>query len=64
MLIQLELFEEKSEIDILQDQISELRKSQDKVRKSLFAKHGELAKKYLEIYDRLEIIEKNICRGS
>ncbi len=64
MLIQLELFDKKTEIDLLQDEIKEMRKSQDKVRKSLFAKHGELANKYLEIYNKLEIIEKNICKGS
>lgn len=63
MLIQLELFEEKSDVEVLCDQVNDLRKSQDKLRKALFARHGDLAKKYLEINDRLEIIERNICRG-
>lgn len=63
MLIQLELFDIRSETDILQEEISELKKSQDKLRKALFARHGELAKKYLEIHNRLEILEMNICKG-
>ena len=37
--------------------------SADKVRKSLFARNGELAKMYLDLHSRLEIIEKNICQG-
>jgi len=63
MLIQLELFDDRSEVDVLQDQVNELRKSQDKVRKSLFARHGELAKHYLELNERFEILEKIICKG-
>ena len=63
MLIQLELFDIRSETDILQEEIGELKKSQDKLRKGLFARHGELAKKYLEIHNRLEILEMNICKG-
>ena len=63
MLIQLELFDTRSDVDILQEEVNELKKSQDKLRKALFAKHGELAKKYLEIHDRLEILEINICKG-
>jgi len=62
MLVQLQLFESPSEIDILENQVEELRKNQDKLRKALFARHGELAKKYLEIHDRLEIIERHICQ--
>jgi predicted metallo-beta-lactamase superfamily hydrolase len=63
MLIQLDLFEDKNETDILRDQITIVKESNDKVRKSLFARHGELAKKYIEIHQRLEILERNICRG-
>ena len=63
MLVQLELFDDKSEIDVLQDQVNELRKSQDKVRKSLFARHGELAKHYLELNERFDVLEKMLCKG-
>lgn len=62
MLIQLDLFETHTETDILQEEISLLKKSQDKLRKALFARHGELAKKYVEIHDRLEILERYICK--
>jgi hypothetical protein len=36
--------------------------SSDKVRKGLFARHGELAKMYMDIHSRLEVIERNICQ--
>lgn len=64
MSIQLDFFQEKSEIEILEDRIRDLEKSQDKQRKSLFARHGELFKKYIEISDRLEILEINICKSN
>jgi len=62
MRLQLDLFEEeKSDLDNLREDISLVRQSCDKVRKSLFAKHAELAKKYLEIHARMEILEKGLC---
>lgn len=64
MAYQLDFFEEeKSEIDYLKDEFNELKKSSEKVRKSLFAKNGELAKKYMELHERLQILERNICHG-
>ncbi len=65
MSLQLEfLIEEKSEIDCLKRDVKVVRESNDKVRKSLFARHAELAKKYIELHERLEIIERNICKGN
>jgi hypothetical protein len=64
MLIQLDFFHEKTEIELFQEEISLLKKSQDKLRKALFARHGELAKNYLDLKERLEIIERNICHNS
>ncbi len=63
MLVQLDLFENKSEVEILEDRVRLLEKSMDKQRKSLFARNGELAKKYMELHDRMEVIERNICKG-
>jgi len=63
MLIQLDLFETKTDMEHLQDEIDALKKSNDKLRKGLFARHGELAKKYLEINDRINVIEINLCKG-
>lgn len=63
MQVQLDFFVDKTEIEILQDEIRDLRLSQDKMRKSLFAKHGELSKKYIELHNRLQVLESNICKG-
>ena len=63
MVAQLELFTEKSDLDFIRDDVNCVRESSDKVRKSLFARHAELAKKYLELHDRMQIIERNICRN-
>ncbi len=64
MALQLEFFcEEKSEIDYLKHDVNEVRASNDKVRKSLFARHAELTRKYLELHERMQVIERNICRG-
>lgn len=63
MQIQLDFFEEKTEIDLLRDEVKELRLSNEKVRKKLFAAHGELAKKYIDLHNRMQILEANICKG-
>lgn len=60
-LIQLDFFEEKTEMDLLRDEVKLLSESNTKVRKSLFARHGELAKMYLDLYSRINVIEKGIC---
>ena len=61
-LIQLDFFEE-TEMSILKQDVEDIRGSAAKVRKSLFAKHGELAKKYAELEIRLDILERNICQA-
>ena len=64
MMYQLDfLEEEKSEIEILKNEIVVVRDSNEKVRKSMFARHAELAKKHMELHERMQIIERNICRG-
>jgi hypothetical protein len=63
MIYQLDLFQDVSDIEILEERIRVLEKNEDKLRKALFARHGELVKKYLEINDRLNILEMNICKG-
>lgn len=57
------LAEEKSELDCLKDDVQIVKESSDKVRKSIFARHGELARKYIELHERMQIIERNICRS-
>lgn len=64
MLVQLDFFKDEKEIEIdgLKQQVKEMDTSLHKVRKGLFAKHGDLAKLYLDLLNRLEILEKNICK--
>ncbi len=63
MLIQLDLFQEKSQIDILEEKVSMLEKSLEKQRKALFARHGLLCKQYLELNDRFNVLERALCKG-
>lgn len=63
MQVQLDFFADQTEIEILREEIRQLRLSNEKVRKGLYARHGELAKKYIELHDRLNILEHNICKG-
>ncbi len=62
MSLQLEFFKSYSEVEVLQMQLAEARKAQEKMRRALFARHGELAKKYVELHDRMDVIERNICK--
>jgi hypothetical protein len=64
MKYQLDFFaEEKSDLEYLRDDLERVRESNDRVRKSIFGRHAELAKKYLELHERMQILERNICRG-
>lgn len=64
MAMQLDFFlGEKTELEALKDDIAGVKNSGDKVRKSLFAKYADLARKYIELHERMQIIERNICRG-
>ncbi len=61
-MIQLEFFTSNETIQ-MKEEIRKLNESHEKVRKSLFAKNGELARKYVDVVQRLEILERNICTG-
>jgi hypothetical protein len=62
---QLEFFPtETNEIECLKEDVKSVKESTDKVRKSIFARHGELARKYMELNERMQIIERNICAGA
>ena len=64
MAYQLDFFNRDAEdVEILRQKIDETRNSSDKVRKGLFARHNELAKMYVDLSQRLEIMEKNICKN-
>ncbi len=65
MELQLDFFiKEKTEMDTLKEQLDHVRQSNEKVRKSIFVKHAELQKKYLELHERMQIIERNICNSN
>lgn len=61
-MIQLDLFQD-IDISSLKEQVKSLKESNEKVRKSLFAKHGELSKNYLLLLSRLENLESRICKN-
>ena len=65
MIVQLDLFKsvEEAKQDELIRKFEELRYSTEKVRRGLFARHNELSKMYLELSQRLEYIERHICKG-
>jgi hypothetical protein len=52
--IQYELFETNDDISLLQKEMSELRVSQNNLRKGLFARHNDLSKLYMRQQDELE----------
>lgn len=63
-LIQYDFFEAPvSELQDMRNELKEMKVSQDKVRRAMFARHGELAKMYLELYHEFETLKRNICKG-
>jgi hypothetical protein len=64
-IYQLDFFktEEESEIEALRKEIAAVKTSSDKVRRSLFARNGELTKIVIDLQERLAVIERNICKG-
>jgi hypothetical protein len=64
-IVQLDFFKtaEESEIEALRKQIAAVKASSDKVRRGMFARHGDLTKIVLDLQERLAVIERNICRG-
>lgn len=56
----------KSELDLkfesMQQMIDAMKASQDKVRKGLFARHGELSKSMLEALTRIDELETEVRR--
>lgn len=60
-MIQLDFFEEKDDLDLIRDELKSVKESTDKVRRGMFARHNELAKMLMDISQRLEILERNIC---
>jgi hypothetical protein len=51
------------DLDFLKADFKKVRDSAEKVRKKQFALIGEIKKMQIELTQRLEVIEHNICRG-
>lgn len=54
--------EEESEFHALEKSIEDIKKSTERVRKGTYAEIGALKKRVLELEERLQIIERNICK--
>ncbi len=64
MVCQLDFFTAESvDLQYLKSDLQVVKESSDKVRKCMFARHNELMRKYSELHDRMQIIERNICTG-
>ena len=64
--VQFDLFKtrEECEFEALAKAIDKVRVSSDKVRRGCFAKLNEVQKENTELKARLDIIERNICKGA
>jgi hypothetical protein len=56
---QLSLFEDNDEISILKRELAEVKRNSENVRKSLFARHNELAKMYLDLKNQMNASQHN-----
>lgn len=61
-MIQLDFFPLSKE-EKLENELQELKRSHEKVRKKLFAQNGELTKMYLELHHEFEDLKRAICHG-
>ena len=63
-VIQLDLFEDfPTETQLLRADLEATDLSLNKVRRALFARVGAIERKMIDLEQRLEIMERNICRG-
>jgi hypothetical protein len=65
LAIQYDFFktEEESELEALRKRVEEIDASSHRVRKGIYARHGELFKIINDLEDRLKIIERNLCKN-
>jgi hypothetical protein len=54
---------EESELECLKKEFAKVKESAEKVRKKLFAENSALKKKILEHDERIEVMERGLCRG-
>jgi hypothetical protein len=58
--IQLDLFSPYDETAHIKLELYKLRKAQDVLRRALFARHGDIAKHCIELYDEIEQLKIEI----
>ncbi len=62
-VIQYDLFKPlPTEVEVCRMEVAYVKDSCDKVRKKLFAEHGNIKKRCFDLEYRLEILESNICK--
>tara|TARA_R110000868_G_scaffold312776_1_gene573732 strand:+ start:231 stop:410 length:180 start_codon:yes stop_codon:yes gene_type:complete len=54
MAVQLDLFEELSDVDILRKELADVKQRNENVRRGIFARHTELSKLFLELKDEVD----------
>lgn len=63
-IIQMDIFESKpTEMDFLKAELNSARLTLDKVRKGTYASINELKKENFDLKNRLDILERNICKA-
>lgn len=62
--VQLDLFRTKEECEIiaLRGEVNRVYSTCDKLRKAMWARHGEISKRQVDLEERLTIVEKGICQ--
>ena len=60
MALQLELFQEYTELDILKKELAEVRLRNENVRKGIFARHNELAKLFIELSEKVDKLSHEV----
>lgn len=51
------------EIEFVKSDVKDIKDALDRQRKCQFAKIGEIKKMQLELLERMDLLERNICRG-
>ncbi len=59
-MIQLDFFLDDE--SLMRMEMLKIRETTEKVRKGMFARHNELARHFVDLDERLSIIEKHICK--
>jgi hypothetical protein len=63
-IIQYDLFEPiPTELEVCKIEIAAVKKSSDRVRRGTYAAISDLKKENYDLKCRLEILERNICKG-